>query len=69
MSITKDLKWEDLTPEEKEQAKETYLCIRECEEERERNEITSEYPYPIDWEYVMTCQFERNEDGCIEVII
>lgn len=62
------LRWEHLTEEEKEQAKETYLCIRECEEERGRNDISPDYPNPIDWEGVMDCHFER-DNGYIHVII
>lgn len=63
------LSWSDLTEEEKEQAKETYLCIREIEEDRPRNEITQDYNKPIDQSYAKYCKFIRNNKGYIEVII
>lgn len=65
----KILMWDDLTEEEKEQAKETYLFIREIEEDRLRNEITQNYDEPINENYVKYCKFERKENGYIEVII
>lgn len=63
------LTWNDLTEEEKEQAKETYLYIREIEEDRHENEITQDYEEPINKNYVKYCRFERKENGYIEVII
>lgn len=63
------LKWNDLTKAEQEQAKETYIRIREDEEERDRNEITNDYPEPIDSTGVEGCSFERQADGYIDVII
>lgn len=63
------LKWEDLTDAEKEQALNSYLCIREEEEQRDRNEVTDEYPNPMDWRAVKSCKFERQSNGYISVII
>lgn len=37
----KYLKWNDLTDDEKEQAKESYIGIREWEEQRDRNDVTT----------------------------
>ena len=58
----KILMWNDLEPWEQEVAKEQYLFIREQEEERARDEITEEYPYPMDWTLVKECTFTRNEE-------
>lgn len=58
----KILTWDELEPWEQEMAKEQYLFIREQEEERARDEITKEYPYPIDWTFVKECTFTRNEE-------
>lgn len=64
------LQWSDLTKEEQEQAMESYINIREREEERDRNEVTNDYPEPIDGTEVENCLFERRqEDGYIFVII
>ena len=64
------INWNDLTDVEKEQVINTYLCIREEEEEqRDRNEVTEEYPEPMDWRYVKTCRFERQDNGYVDVII
>lgn len=57
----KILFWEDLTEQEKEQAKETYISIREIEEETTRENI--------DADFVECCSFERLDNGYIEVII
>ena len=66
----KILTWDDLEPWEQEVAKEQYLFIREQEEERARDEITEEYPEPIDWTYVKGCTFTRNkEDMTVDVWI
>lgn len=64
----KNLKWDELSTIDKEQAKEQYLYIRECEEQRGRNEVTPEYPYPIDWELVKECKFDV-KDGAVNVWI
>lgn len=75
MGISKDQilykyhKWEDLTLPEQEQVKETYLSIREHEEDRDRDEITQDYPEPMDWRDVKDCYFERKPNGYVEVII
>lgn len=63
------LTWNDLTDEEKKQARETYISIREAEEERRRDEITEEYPYPIDGDGVLNRRFLRESDGYITVDI
>lgn len=65
---TEWLKWDDLTDEEKEQATESYICFRECEEERSREEIAKEYGKNFA-DCVKDCQFERQEDGYIFVNI
>lgn len=63
------LSWNDLTEAEKEQVANTYLCIREGEEQRDRNEVTEEYPEPMDWRAVKGCRFERQNNGYVDVII
>lgn len=65
------LAWSDLTKEEKEQAKESYIYIRECEEGRNRNDITSnpDYDYPITADGIEYCKFERMKDGYIFINI
>ena len=68
-ALYKYLKWNDLTLSEQEQAKETYLSIREHEEDRSRDETTQDYPEPMDWRGVRYCLFERKENGYIDVII
>ena len=67
----KQLTWNYLTDEEKEQARESYICFREQEEERERNDVTSnpDYGYVITGNGVENCRFERNKDGYIFVNI
>lgn len=64
----KYLKWNDLTKDEKIQATETYLTIREEEEQRNRCDVLGDYSQPIDWAAVTGCRFER-KDGYVEVII
>ena len=68
-ALNKYHKWDDLTLPEQEYVKEQYLSIREHEENRGRNEITQDYPEPIDWRGVKDCYFERKENGTIDVII
>lgn len=65
------LTWDDLTEAEKEEAKESYICIREYEEERNRNDITSnpDYDYPITADGIECCKFERMASGYIFVNI
>ena len=63
------LSWNDLTDAEREQVINTYLCIREEEEQRDRNEVTEEYPELMDWRAVKGCRFERQNNGYIDVII
>lgn len=63
------LTWNDLSDVEKEQATNTYLFIREIEEERNRCEVTEEYPEPMNWEAVKDCKFQRRDNGYIDVII
>ena len=67
--MAQQLYWNDLSEAEKFQATETYVYIRECEEERDRNQITNEYPKPIDPKGVECCTFFREDDGYITVII
>lgn len=55
------LSWKDLTEEEKEQAKISYVSIRAEEEQRKEKLISSDN--------VVTCSFERMEDGYIFVNI
>lgn len=61
--------WEDLSPAEKEQATETYICIRECEEQRSRDEVTNTYAELINPSNVECCKFIRQEDGYVIVDI
>ena len=67
--MTKFLTYDELTPIEQVQAKESYLYIRETEEHRENKDINSDYTEPIDLDGVKFCKFERTMDGYIEVII
>ena len=69
--MTKWLTWDDLTDEEKVAARESYICIREHEEDRHRDDITNnpDYDYPITGDSVEGCRFERMESGCIYVDI
>lgn len=66
------LTWKDLDDYEKAVAEEQYLCIREYEEDRARDETNEWYPDPIDPSGVECCTFYREEiDGetVINVII
>lgn len=67
----KYLKWNDLTDDEKEQAKESYIGIREWEEQRDRNDVTSntDYNNPINTDILVNCTFERTESGYIIINI
>lgn len=67
--MTQWLSWDDLTELEKEQATESYIYIREVEEQRQRDEITKDYPEPINPKRVEGCRFERMSDGYIYVDI
>lgn len=61
--------WEDLSAEERKLALEQYICIREREEGRARDETNNDYPVPIDGSYVECCTFVRMPNGGIEVVI
>ena len=63
------LLWADLTDDEKIEATEQYVYIRECEEGRDRDGTNKEYPAPIDPEGVKSCTFYREsvEDGTTTV--
>jgi len=63
------LKWNDLTDEEKDMAREQYVHIREWEEGRNRNETNQDYSEPIDIKGVEECTFERIENNQIWVNI
>lgn len=63
------LTWDDLSLIEQEQAKEQYLSIRENKEQRGRDEVTEEYPEPMDWRGVKECSFIRDDKGYIDVLI
>lgn len=67
----KFLRWNDLTEEEKEQATESYIAVREWEEERNRDDVTSntDYDNPIDVDMLECCRFKRTESGYIEIYI
>lgn len=54
--------WNDLTASEREAATEQYLAIRESEEGRARDEMTEEYPEPIDAAGVERCTFYRETE-------
>lgn len=64
-----NLTYNDLTDDEKMQVTETYVCIREHEEGRNRNEINNDYPEPIDPTGVENCKFHRTDYGYVEVLI
>lgn len=51
--------WEDLTPDEQDQARRSYIGLRADEEQVPESEI--------DGSYVVTCRFERQTDGYIFV--
>lgn len=57
--ITKWLLWEELTDLEKEQAQSSYVYLRGMEEETEEENIDSSG--------VLSCRFERMDDGYIYV--
>lgn len=59
MSRIQNLSWDELSPQEKAQAQESYLCIKENEEKRGRNEVTDEHPEPINPDGVKLCKFKR----------
>lgn len=63
------LSWDELTEEQKEQAQESYMLMREEEEERARDDVFSnpDYDEPIDPEGVKSCRFEIMEDGYVYV--
>jgi hypothetical protein len=67
----KYLTWNDLTEAEKEQAKESYIGVREWEEERSRDDTTSnkDYDCPISTDILEDCRFERTESGYIVIYI
>lgn len=69
--MSKYLTWNDLTEIEKEQAKESYIGVREWEEERERNDVISnkDYDCVINTDILAECQFERTESGYIIIHI
>lgn len=56
------LSWEDLTPEEKKQARESYYTLRELEEEKARSTIIRKYGNDV-----VNKRFERLPDGYIYV--
>lgn len=56
------LHWEDLTPAEKKQARESYFTLRELEEEKARSTIIRKYGNDV-----VNKRFERLPDGCIYV--
>lgn len=56
------LYWEDLTPEEKKQACESYITIRELEEEKSRSTVIKKYRNDV-----VNKRFERMPDGYIYV--
>ena len=56
------LYWEDLTPEEKKQARESYITIRELEEEKSRSTVIKKNRNDV-----VNKRFERMPDGYIYV--
>lgn len=56
------LHWEDLTPAEKKQARESYITIRELEEEKPRSTVIKKYRNDV-----VNKRFERMPDGYIYV--
>ena len=65
------LTWDELTEAEKEQSTESYIGIREWEEERNRSDVTSnkDYDKPINTDMLKDCRFERTESGYIIIHI
>lgn len=57
------VRFEDLSARERAQVTETYLCIREHEENRARNKTTKEYPEPIDPSGVKNCTLYKDLDS------
>lgn len=56
------LHWEDLTPAEKKQVRESYITIRELEEEKSRSTMIKKYRNDV-----VNKRFERMPDGYIYV--
>ena len=56
------LQWDDLTPEEKKQARESYITIRELEEEKARSTMVKKYGNDV-----ASRSFQRMPDGYIYV--
>lgn len=56
------LHWENLTPAEKKQARESYITIRELEEEKSRSTVIKKYRNDV-----VNKRFERKPDGYIYV--
>lgn len=56
------LHWEDLTPAEKKQARESYFTLRELEEEKARSTIIRKHGNDV-----VNKRFERLPDGYIYV--
>ncbi|MBO4974018.1 MAG: hypothetical protein J6D17_04550 [Bacteroides sp.] len=56
------LQWYDLTPEEKKQARESYITIRELEEEKARSTMVKKYGNDV-----ASRRFQRMPDGYIYV--
>ena len=56
------LQWDDLTPEEKRQARESYITIRELEEEKARSTMMKKYGNDV-----VSKRFQRMADGYIYV--
>lgn len=56
------LQWYDLTPEEKKQARESYIMIRELEEEKARSTMVKKYGNDV-----ASRRFQRMPDGYIYV--
>lgn len=65
------LLWDELTESQKEQAQESYMLIREEEEERTKDDVSAnpDYDYPIDPEHTQSCRFEVTSDGYVYVDI
>lgn len=50
------LTWNDLSPLEREAAREQYICIREDEEQKPREQLEAE---GYNWDFVKECRFGR----------
>lgn len=68
VDVSENLFWDDLTDEEKQIVIERYICVREAEEGRSRDEINNDYPNYINADFVRACEFVRN-DSDIDIII